>query len=809
MDWPTASALLSVPGAVTSGLGGKAALARKRVLVASLLAGGGTALVALRLRRQLQCMQREQAALVAAALPPKVPTVAAAAAAAAAASTAAAGEGTATPGDGQRSGATAAVVGGSGGAGEATDGKAAAAAGGALVPRRRRAGVDHLFWKRLAAILRVCIPSAMSPEAGMVALQGGLLLCRSLLSDRIVALEGTCAETVTATQWAKFVRVCTAFALTAVPTAVVNAALKALQVLISLSFRRRLTLHLHRAYLAHRAYYTASVLGGLEHADQRITDDVDKFSDAVSELFSYTFKPFFDVLLFSRSLGRLIGYRGQAALYAYFLCTSSLLRRLSPPLATMTAQSSALSGDFRAAHSRLAARAEEVAFHDPPGGRAERQALDTRLTRLLRHSKLAAVQRFVQQCLDGYCVKYTASVIGLTIFALPLYLTPESERPPQEVLAGRYVAAMRLMMNTSTSMGQLVLVYKRLHVLAGHVSRVSELLEQIRLLSRPRGQLAAFQRLQRATGAGDAPFRIIADDGSIVEPATGGVVTGAAAGTAVGGTILPVVSNGTPAVEDALPPPRQVYGDHIALNRVTLWSPDGTALARELTFTVTPDQSVIVLGPNGCGKSTLLRLLAGLWPLQAGTLTLPSRDDVFFLSQRPYVVTGGSLRAQLQYPHLPGVVVGDTRTHSDARATRCLESVELGYLVERAGGLDGLLAWEEVLSGGEKQRLAVARLLYHGPRYAVVDEATSAISADGEVLVYRALRDAGVTLLSVAHRQAVIPFHEHSVVFDGAGGWELQSLTGAATSNVDGKGSVEEGSSEDGVCTGEINGGKP
>ncbi|OSX74544.1 hypothetical protein BU14_0285s0032 [Porphyra umbilicalis] len=573
-----------------------------------------------------------------------------------------------------------------------------------------------------------------------------------------------------------------------------------MQVLISLSFRRRLTLHLHRAYLAHRAYYTASVLGGLEHADQRITDDVDKFCDAVSELFSYTFKPLFDVLLFSRSLGRLIGYRGQAALYAYFLCTSSLLRRLSPPLATMTAQSAALSGDFRAAHSRLAARAEEVAFHDPPGGRAERQALDARLTRLLRHSKLAAVQRFVQQCFDGYCVKYTASVIGLTIFAVPLYLTPEAERPPQEVLAGRYVSAMRLMMNTSTSMGQLVLVYKRLHILSGHVSRVSELLEQIRLLSRPRGQLAAFQRLQRATGAGDAPFRIIADDGSIVEPpaaaikavmpTTNGAVTDALVPTAV-------------AAEATLPPPRQVYGDHIALNRVTLWSPDGTALARELTFTVTPDQSVIVLGPNGCGKSTLLRLLAGLWPLQAGTLTLPSRDDVFFLSQRPYVVTGGSLRAQLQYPHLPGVVVGDTRSHSDVRATRCLDVVELGYLVERAGGLDGRLAWEEVLSGGEKQRLAVARLLYHGPRYAVVDEATSAISADGEVLVYQAMRDAGVTLLSVAHRRAVIPFHEHSVVFDGAGGWSLRSLADAvpptAADVVDG-----EPTDNGGVCAVEV-----
>ena len=89
---------------------------------------------------------------------------------------------------------------------------------------------------------------------------------------------------------------------------------------------------------------------GLTHADQRITEDVEKFCFAVADLYSYTFKPLLDVLLFTRSLAKSMGYRTQLALYSYYLLSATLLRALSPPLALMTAQETGLVGAFRSAH---------------------------------------------------------------------------------------------------------------------------------------------------------------------------------------------------------------------------------------------------------------------------------------------------------------------------------------------------------------------------------------------------------------------------------------------------------------------------
>ncbi len=92
---------------------------------------------------------------------------------------------------------------------------------------------------------------------------------------------------------------------------------------------------------------------GLTNADQRITEDVEKFCFAVADLYSYTFKPLLDVLLFTRSLAKSMGYRTQFALYSYYLLSATVLRALSPPLALMTAQETGLAGAFRSAHQVL------------------------------------------------------------------------------------------------------------------------------------------------------------------------------------------------------------------------------------------------------------------------------------------------------------------------------------------------------------------------------------------------------------------------------------------------------------------------
>jgi ABC-type uncharacterized transport system fused permease/ATPase subunit len=185
----------------------------------------------------------------------------------------------------------------------------------------------------------------------------------------------------------------------------------------------------------------------------------------------------------------------------------------------------------------------------------------------------------------------------------------------------------------------------------------------------------------------------------------------------------------------------------VRFDGVTVFSPDGRLLVKDVTFALKPGQNLFVTGANGAGKTSLFRVLAGLWAPAAGTVTRPdvSRSggsaaktagdrpfQVFYVPQKPYLVSG-SLRDQVMYP-LPGEPGGG----ADRAVLEALRRVNLLKLVEaQPQGLDHTPHdWADVLSGGEKQRVGLARLYFHKPSYAVLDEATSAINPDEEGAFY-------------------------------------------------------------------------
>ncbi|CAD7698307.1 unnamed protein product [Ostreobium quekettii] len=627
--------------------------------------------------------------------------------------------------------------------------------------KKSRIAVDRVFARRLLRILSICIPSPFSKEALLVLFQGGLLFSRTLLTLRMSRSEGKAGRALVTLELETFWREVLKFGAIGIPAALVNAGLKYMQKYIQQVFQERVTKHLHLHYCSNRAYYAASTLGGLTLADQRITEDVEKFADAISELYSYTLKPLLDVVLFTRALAPVMGYQTQLGLYLYYVCTALILRSTSPPLAMMVAQESGLAGSFRSAHQRLVANAEEVAYNDPPGGATEQLVLNQHLHRLLRYTELSAFQRFVYKMTEGYLVKYFASCITLLVYAVPIYYQAPEMRQSQDQLTQDYIRAMRLLQNTSRGIGDLIMVYKRVTTLSGHTSRVSELLEQVEQLS-----------------SADAEHKdLFLKNISATGEAAG--MDNLATGLGMG--------SGADVVA-----PRRLVGDVIKFHRLALNAPDGTPLIRELSFEVKPGQSVILMGPNGSGKSSLMRVLAGLWPLMAGEITTPAKHDMFYLSQKAYLVTG-SLRDQLLYPDPPQMVWRTARREDkrhfvnvrgraptavdDSRLLECLELVELGYLVTRGKGWEQVQKWEETLSGGEKQRIAMARLLFHRPKYAILDEATSAVSADGEQKLYEACLRADITLLSIAHRHSVKRFHSLVINFDGSqsgNGWSIE-----------------------------------
>lgn len=214
-----------------------------------------------------------------------------------------------------------------------------------------------------------------------------------------------------------------------------------------------------------------------------------------------------------------------------------------------------------------------------------------------------------------------------------------------------------------------------------------------------------------------------------------------------------------------------VEGPHLVLEQVTLLTPaGGRILVRDLSAAIGPGEGLMIVGASGSGKSSLLRAVAGLWYCGSGRIIRPASEHILFLPQQPYMILG-SLRSQLLYPN-------QDRPIRDAELLHLLERVNLADLAERFGGLDVERDWEKVLSIGEQQRLALARVLLTRPSYAVLDEATSALDLANEARIYEELATAATTLVSVSHHTTLLKFHKQVLELAGNGEWQLHSTAG-------------------------------
>lgn len=151
----------------------------------------------------------------------------------------------------------------------------------------------------------------------------------------------------------------------------------------------------------------------------------------------------------------------------------------------------------------------------------------------------------------------------------------------------------------------------------------------------------------------------------------------------------------------------------------------------------------------------------------------PPFSDIFYIPQRPYL-SCGTLRQQIIYPD-------NIREMRDKKVTdedllQILQTVEIQHIVDRVGGWDAEEEWREVLSGGLQQRVAMARLFYHAPKFAILDECTSSVTLEIEKVMYDEAKALGITLMTVSHRRSLWKYHDNILQFDGQGGYVFTKL---------------------------------
>ena len=203
----------------------------------------------------------------------------------------------------------------------------------------------------------------------------------------------------------------------------------------------------------------------------------------------------------------------------------------------------------------------------------------------------------------------------------------------------------------------------------------------------------------------------------------------------------------------------------LELRRVEVRTPGGSQLVDPLDLRLEPGDSMVVTGRSGTGKTTLLRSLAQMWPYTSGTVQRPADGhQTMFLSQMPYVPLG-DLRTVVSYPAAAGEI-------SDEELQQVLAKVALPHLTNRLNEEED---WAKVLSPGEQQRVAFARILLTRPKVALLDEATSALDEGLEFVVYDLVRTElpETVLVSVSHRAAVDQYHEQHLELLGDGAWRL------------------------------------
>ncbi len=606
--------------------------------------------------------------------------------------------------------------------------------GGAAAASAKKVGVNKEFFRQLRAIFRILIPRWHCKESYIFLLHTFFLVLRTYLSVLVARLDGAIVGNLVSANGKGFLRGLGLWFVLAVPSTYTNSMIRYLQSKLAIGFRTRLTRYVHDLYMSEgRDYYKIINLDGrIDSADQFITSDVARFCDTLSSLYSNVSKPTLDLLIFNYQLMKALGGPGVLGLFGNYVLTGWLLRKISPAFGKLAAIEAKLEGDFRGAHSRIITNAEEIAFYN--GAAMELSILEKAYMRLVRHINSILKIRVTYSMCEDMILKYGWSAAGYVIIAAPFLFGNETEKSEEQLAAEKaakkaaaaeadagarssrreksdvakkteaYISNRRLLLSLADAGSRLMYSYKELAELAGYTSRVYTLISTLHLLDRNK-----FQALPRpADLPAEQPFY---DLGHI----EGSVVRGP---TEVSFDNVPIVA----------PAPGMERG--------------GEELVKNLTMKIKPGDHVLITGPNGVGKTSVARVIAGLWPVFTGTMQRPTDKDIMFLPQRPYLSTG-SLRDQVIYPftHPEHQATG----RSDADLLALLRDVHLAYLPEREGGWETRKEWKDVLSGGEKQRMGMARLLYHRPKFGILDECTSAVSTDVEGLMYTRARDMGIS----------------------------------------------------------------
>ncbi|KAM1004162.1 hypothetical protein ACFX2C_004388 [Malus domestica] len=539
---------------------------------------------------------------------------------------------------------------------------------------------------------------------------------------------------------------------------------------LSLRWRAWMTKHYMDRYLSNQAFYKIQSQSIIDNPDQRIVDDLSSFTETALSFSLTILNAVVDLISFSNILFS-IYHPLFAVLFVYSIGGTAISIYLGKDLVSLNFMQEKKEADFRYGLVRVRENAESIAFYS--GEANEMQLLLQRFTSAFKNmSKLLICSRNLEVFTSGY--SYLIHILPAAVVA-PMYFSGKIEMGVIDQSTSAF----------SHILGDFSLIVYRMETISAFAAVIDRLGEFDDLLDSSNSE--------RHSDPSEGISLIHSNVKSLPE----------------------LESNGSIPIEK-----QQKLVD---IEHLTVETPSGTALVRNLSLVINKNEHLLVTGPSGSGKTSLLRAMAGLFSTgkgkiifhvnyrednqpsissdvvdlevdtvsdKYGELRRPSNRNykgIFFLPQRPYMVLG-TLRQQLLYPiwaedaistadgtkptgSLPFLTQEPNSKHMSEKPSKpttedliqVLEDVRLGYILSRFSSLDTSYEWSSALSLGEQQRLAFARLLLSKPRLVLLDESTSALDEANEVHIYQQIEKAGITYISVGHRQTLYDFQKKNL----------------------------------------------
>ncbi|KAF9166275.1 hypothetical protein DFQ26_008280 [Actinomortierella ambigua] len=481
--------------------------------------------------------------------------------------------------------------------------------------------------------------------------------------------------------------------------------------LLQLEGRRVLTLHFHKLYVQPKLLYRILMMHeNVDNPDQRITQDIDKLTDALRKLCEELIITPVLIIYYTYQCWALAGYLGPLAIYIYFFISTFGTRLVINPIVDAIFDKESAEGYFRFLHMRIRQFAESIAFSH--GEEEAKDSVDKSLDVLLVYQRNVVYKEFPLEFVTQ-SVAYLGSILSYIIIAIPIFLGVYSDMKPAELsslISKISFVSMYLIYRMTT----IVKLASSFADVAGYTARLGQLMEALDELNTEMDNIAI-----------DFPYEeTLSNEGTI------------------------------------------------RFESISFDTPSGDAVVKNFTFNFEHGRNTMIVGPNGAGKTSILRVMSGLWPAHRGQVVLPRlyRTEMIYLPQTPYIPYG-SLREQLVYPHrhlASGV--------SDISLAKALRQARLAHLLDEVEDydLEYTTEWSRMLSPGEQQKLAFARIFYARPMFAILDEATCSMDTTSEHEMFKQCQLLEITCITVSHNAMLEQYHEQKVVLDGHGGWKIQ-----------------------------------